>query len=75
MLKELSFNAESLAEVAEDVGLPLGTTEYFSRAGGVGIAANGVIVDAAFSDDVLKNGYASEVLELGADYYAVIKVK
>ena len=74
MLRELSFNAESLAEVAEDAGLSLGTTEFFSRSGGVGIAANSMIVDAAFSDDVLKNAYASEVLELGADYYAVIKL-
>ena len=75
LLKELSFNAESLAEVAEDVGLDLGTSEAFSRAGGTGITAIPAVVSASFSDEVVVDGYASEVLDLGGDRYVVIKLK
>lgn len=75
LLKELSFNADSLAEVAEDVGLDLGTSEAFSRAGGTGITAIPAVVSASFSDEVVVDGYASEVLDLGGDRYVVIKLK
>ena len=74
ILRELSFNAESLSEVAEDAGLLLKTTDYFPRSGGNGVASNNVVINAAFSDDVLVEGYASEVLELGDDYFVVIKL-
>ena len=75
LLKELSFNADSLAEVAEDVGLDLGTSEAFSRAGGAGITAIPAVVSASFSDEVVVDGYASEVLDLGGDRYVVVKLK
>ena len=75
LLKELSFNADSLAEVAEDVGLDLGTSEAFSRAGGTGITAISAVVSASFSDEVVVDGYASEVLDLGGDRYVVVKLK
>lgn len=75
LLKELSFNADSLAEVAEDVGLDLGTSEAFSRAGGTGITAIPAVVSASFSDEVVVDGYASEVLDLGGDRYVVVKLK
>ena len=74
ILRELSFNAESLSEVAEDAGLLVKTTDYFPRSGGKGVASNNVVINAAFSDDVLVEGYASEVLELGDDYFTVIKL-
>ena len=74
ILRELSFNAESLSEVAEDAGLLVKTTDYFPRSGGEGVASNNVVINAAFSDDVLVEGYASEVLELGDDYFTVIKL-
>jgi peptidyl-prolyl cis-trans isomerase D len=74
MLKELSFNAETLAEVATDLGLELQITEPFSRAGGAGVASFPVVVKAAFSTEVLDDKYASEVLDLGDDRYVVIKL-
>jgi len=73
-LKELSFNAESLATVAEQLGVSAQRSEPFSRSGGSGIAAQSGVVSAAFSDDVRVDGFASEVLELGDDRYAVVKV-
>ena len=72
ILRELSFNAESLSEVA-DAGLSVKTTDYFPRSGGNG-ARQTTVINAAFSDDVLVEGYASEVLELGDDYFVVIKL-
>ena len=75
LLKELSFNADSLAEVAEDVGLDLGTSEAFPRSGGSGITAIPAVVSASFSDEVVVDGYASEVLDLGGDRYVVVKLK
>ena len=74
ILKELSFNAQSLNEVAEDMELEMKTTDFFARSGGNGIASNGQVIDIAFSDDVLNNGYASEVIELETDSYVVLKL-
>ena len=73
-LKELSFNAESLAEVAQDIGLELNTSEAFSQAGGSGVSALPAVVKAAFSSEVVTDQYASEVLDLGDDRYLVLKL-
>ena len=75
MLKELSFNSETLAEVADDLGLEAKISEPFSRAGGSGVAAFPAVAKAAFSPEVLEDKYASEVLDLGDDRYVVIKLQ
>ena len=74
MLKELSFNAESLAVVAEDLELTAQTSSAFSRTGGEGVVSYPAVVKAAFSSEVVDDKYASEVLELGNDRYMVIKL-
>lgn len=74
LLKELSFNAESLAEVAEDVGLEMVTSEAFTQAGGEGIAAIPSVIKAAFSTEVVEDKFASEVIDLGNDRYVVVKL-
>ncbi len=73
-LKELSFNAESLTAVADQLGVVVQRSAPFARSGGSGIAAEPALVAAAFSDDVRVDGFASEVIELGDDRYAVVKV-
>ncbi|GIX30530.1 MAG: peptidylprolyl isomerase [Porticoccaceae bacterium] len=73
-LREESFSADSLASVAEALDLPLKRSEPFSRRGGEGIAAHPAVRRAAFSPEVLEEGLPSEVLELGSDRYAVIRV-
>jgi peptidyl-prolyl cis-trans isomerase D len=75
MLKELSFNSETLAEVATDLGLKLQITEPFSRQGGDGLAAYPAVIKAAFSSEVMEEQYASEVMDLGDDRHLVIKLK
>ena len=74
MLKELSFNAESLAVVASDLNLLAQTSAPFSRAGSDGVASYPAVLKASFSAEVMDDRYASEVLDLGNDRYVVIKL-
>jgi peptidyl-prolyl cis-trans isomerase D len=73
-LKELSYNADNLAEIAADLELTAQVSEPFTRAGAAGISANPAVLKAAFSSEVLEDSYASEVLELGNDRYVVVKL-
>lgn len=72
-LRELSFNAESLADVAKELELPLANTGLFARNAGQGVAANPQVVAAAFSEDVLTDGNSSEPIELDTTRALVIK--
>src|SRR5690606_6434820 len=63
-LRDLSYNAEDLGDVANELNLPYQNTGLFSRMGGEGVAAESLFVNAAFSTDVLEQGNSSEVLEL-----------
>ncbi len=75
LLKELSFNAENLDEVANELGLQALVSEPFSKSGGSGIAAFPKVVNAAYSPEVLEDKYASEVLDLGDDRYMVLRIQ
>ncbi len=72
-LKDKAFSADNLGEVAKEMNLTVKNSGLFSRAGGAGILANKQIVDAAFSDTVLKDGDSSEPIELDASRVVVIK--
>lgn len=72
-LEDLSYNADSLASVAGQLGVEAAQTEPFTRSGGAGIAAQPAVAKAAFSDEVLVHGNASQVIELAPDRVVVIK--
>lgn len=73
-LEELSYNAESLAEVADELGLPLGTTGLFSRTNAKDeVLQDQRVVNTAFSTEVTETGHSSPVLELSADSVIVLK--
>lgn len=74
-LKEETFSVDSLASAAEVIELPVRVSEPFSREGGTGIARFPAVAKAAFSEEVFKEGYASEVLEVGENHFVVIKLK
>ncbi|MEZ0122287.1 MAG: SurA N-terminal domain-containing protein [Candidatus Reddybacter sp.] len=74
-LRELSYNAETLSEPAEALGLSVESTEPFPRSGGVGFAAYPAVVSAAYAEDVLSNGYTSDIVELGEAGVVVLKVR
>lgn len=80
-LGDLAYNSESLAEVAEEMGLELKTSSPLTRDGNAdletevaGIGRYPLALEAAYSEDVLVNGYASEVLELSEGHFVVVKL-
>jgi len=56
-------NPDTLAPAAEALELELKTSDWIDRRGGEGLLANPKVVGAAFSDDVLKEGLNSELIE------------
>lgn len=73
-LTEMSYeHADSLDRAGQAVQRPVERSRPFTRERGEGIAAEKVVRDAAFSDEVL-NGKNSELLELGPEKVAVIRV-
>lgn len=74
-LKDLSYNATSLQDTADQMALDLKVSEPFTRTGGSGIAANTLVVNAAYSDSVLVEGYASDVIELSDNKVVVLAIR
>ncbi len=72
-LKDLAYNADSLAEVAKELGLTAQNTGLFGKTGGKDLTANNAVVTAAFSAEVLEQGNASEVIELEPSRVIVLK--
>ncbi|VAX04676.1 hypothetical protein MNBD_GAMMA20-2533 [hydrothermal vent metagenome] len=66
---------DSLTEVAEALGLPLKESDLFSRDGGEGVFANPQLTVMAFNDEVLKQGYNSEPVEVGERHVVVLRLK
>lgn len=73
-LETLAYEAPDLEEPAEALGLEIGTTEPLTREGGEGVFGVGAVVDAAFSREVLEDGYNSPVLEPRDGVALVVRV-
>ncbi len=75
-LENLTYeHPESLQLAADALGLPIKISDYFSRQGGQGIAANPKVVTAAFADDVLLKGNNSASVELARNHFVVMRIK
>ncbi|MGE3297466.1 MAG: SurA N-terminal domain-containing protein [Porticoccaceae bacterium] len=74
-LREAAYTAESLATVATSMGLPLNTSSVITRDGGEGIGSDPKVVSAAFSEDVLKGGYISPLVEPDGERAIVLELK
>lgn len=72
-LRDLSYNADQLADVAKDIGLTAKNSGLFAKVGGKDITANTTFINAAFSAEVLEQGNASEVIELESNRVVVLK--
>lgn len=73
-LNDATYEASDLKDPAEKFKLAIVKTELFSRKGGTGLAADKKVVDAAFSDDVLKEGKNSVALEVGKGQAVWVRV-
>ena len=66
---------DSLTAAAEKLGLKLKESPFLTRSGAAGLFANPRLVDVAFSEEVLKNGYNSEPIEIGENHVVVLRTK
>lgn len=64
----------SLDNAAKLAGVEVQKTAQFPRTGGAGIAANPAVLKVAFSDSVLVHGENSELLDLGGDHKAIVRL-
>ncbi|WP_053980668.1 SurA N-terminal domain-containing protein [Marinagarivorans algicola] len=75
VLEEVSFGASDLSATASALGVPVKSTDLFARGRGTGIAANTVIANAAFAEDVYAQGQNSQVLEVEGSRAFVVRLK
>ncbi len=75
-MNNLSYETpDSLEPVAEGLGIKVKTSTLMTRRGGTGLFANPKILSAAFSDEVLKEGRNSEMLEISDTHLVVLRIK
>lgn len=73
-LIDRSFAADDLQSVADEIGLTLQTSDWMSRDEADGVLSEPGVMQQAFSDDVIEEGYNSEVIELDEDRRMVLRV-
>ncbi|MCC5882829.1 MAG: SurA N-terminal domain-containing protein [Halomonas sp.] len=69
-----SFAADDLISVAASLDLELRESDWVSRDGGSGVLSEPGVMSEAFSEDVLVEGFNSEVIELDTDRRMVLRV-
>jgi peptidyl-prolyl cis-trans isomerase D len=72
-LRDLSYNAENLADVAKELNLSVKNSGLFTKTGGADLMANSSFINAAFSPEVLEQGNSSDVIELETNRMVVLK--
>ena len=74
-LRNLAYEQpDSLKPVAEALGLTIAQSDWFTRSGGEGIAADARIAEAAFDPDVLVQGRNSSAIETAPNTLVVLRV-
>jgi len=74
-LTNLAYESpDSLSEIADQLGLAVKQSPLFGRTGGADIFSNKQTVAAAYSNDVLKQGFNSEPIEIGANHVVVLRM-
>lgn len=70
-----SFAADDLQSVADSIGLTLNESDWLARDDEAeGVLSEPGVMSAAFSGDVLEEGYNSEVIELDQDRRMVLRI-
>lgn len=65
---------DSLAPAAKALGLKIEKSDWFSHAGGSGIAANSKVVQAAFAPDVLSQARNSDAIDINDNTLVAVRV-
>ncbi|MGE5241619.1 MAG: SurA N-terminal domain-containing protein [Bacteroidota bacterium] len=65
---------DSLAPAAKALGLKIEKSDWFSQAGGSGIAANPKVVQAAFTPDVLSQARNSDAIDIDDNTLVAVRV-
>ncbi len=74
-MQTLAFEQpDSLEAVATELNLPVKESDLITSAGGKGIFTNEKLLNSAFSESVLEEGNNSDLIELGDDHAAVIRI-
>jgi peptidyl-prolyl cis-trans isomerase D len=74
-LEELAYNADTLEQVAEQLGVEAGKTALFTRTSAeAAVLQDSRVVTAAFSEQVVQEKHASDLIELSGDRVVVIKL-
>ncbi|MDX1810762.1 MAG: SurA N-terminal domain-containing protein, partial [Gammaproteobacteria bacterium] len=74
-LANLTYETPDSLESAElELDLKAKTSPYISHRGGPGIFSDRKVIDAAFSDDVLKENLNSAAIEIGANKMVVVRL-
>ncbi len=75
-LANLSYeHPDSLEPAAEQLGITIKTTPLFGKQGGEGVTGEPKFIAAAFSPEVLEQGYNSEPIELSPVHMVVVRKK
>ncbi len=74
-LPDATYNAVSLIDAAEGLGLEAQVSDSFDRNGGEGVLSNNQVLAAVFSDDVLHQGLSSDTIEVSDNHVVVVKLK
>lgn len=73
-LRDLSFNADGLTQPGKELQLEVQSSDWMTLDGGAGVLADPRVNAAIASEDVLKRGHNSDVLELAPDHFVVVHV-
>ncbi len=75
-LSNLVFeNPDALEPAAEALGLTIQESDWIDRRGGQGVFADPKVLEAAFSQEVLKDGYNSVPIEVSKTEAVVVRLK
>ncbi|MEP5763109.1 MAG: peptidylprolyl isomerase, partial [Halieaceae bacterium] len=69
------FNAEDLSGPAAELELSVENSAQVLRNQPAGLFANPRLIAAAFSSDVLNEGYNSEVIEIESEHFVVLRIR
>ncbi len=72
--KNLVFeDPEQITTAADELDIPVQTSDWFTEVSGQGVAAEAKVRRAAFSEDVLAEGLVSQAVEIGFDRLVAVQ--